>query len=80
MAEIRHQSVMLHCGEELATPIALAFDVVGRVEHLPAIGLYELGLISERLPYANGMLTPFNGPGHGVVFDVERLGDLRRLE
>ncbi|MCY0878943.1 MAG: mandelate racemase/muconate lactonizing enzyme family protein [Firmicutes bacterium] len=75
----RHQSVMLHCGEELATPIAMAFDIVRMVEHLPAIGLYELGLVDQRLAWQDGLAVPLAGPGHGVRFAEDRLREFRQL-
>jgi L-alanine-DL-glutamate epimerase-like enolase superfamily enzyme len=80
VAEARRWPLMLHCGEELATPVAMAFDLVGMVEHLPAIGLYELGLIKDPLPASGGTLRPLQGPGHGVIFDEKTLGELRHIE
>jgi L-alanine-DL-glutamate epimerase-like enolase superfamily enzyme len=76
-ASAKGVSVMLHCGEELAAWVALSSEVVGPIEHLPAIQLSELGLCEQTLRVGPGSVQPLTSSGHGVTFDIQHLGQFR---
>jgi L-alanine-DL-glutamate epimerase-like enolase superfamily enzyme len=62
-----------HMVEELALPLSCTIDNAHSVEHVPCCNLAGAGVVVEQPGVENGVLTPSNISGHGVVFDDDVL-------
>lgn len=66
-----------HGALELSVHLAAAVPNSDRIENIFGVGLHELQVTTVETPIVNGMMTPPDAPGHGVVLDGPALTDFR---
>jgi L-alanine-DL-glutamate epimerase-like enolase superfamily enzyme len=77
LAEAYHLPMVPHLVEELSVHLTCGVPNGFLVEHLPTLNLNNTGLIVNPLLPENGTVTPREGPGHGVQFDMSALASLQ---
>lgn len=73
LAEAHHLTSAPHFVEEIAVHLGCAVTAVDSIEHVPASRLLNAGVVPEASPVKDGHVAPPPDPGHGIVFDRERL-------
>jgi L-alanine-DL-glutamate epimerase-like enolase superfamily enzyme len=73
MAELLGLPMAPHFSEEIAVQALCATQNAMLLEHLPGSNLHDSGLLTNSFTLQHGYASPPDKPGHGIVFDWEKL-------
>ncbi|MGX9182187.1 mandelate racemase/muconate lactonizing enzyme family protein [Mesorhizobium sp. BHbdii] len=68
-----HRTMAPHYVSELSVAVMCAIDNADILECVHGGSFSEMGVLQTELRLENGVAFPFDTPGHGVVFDHEKL-------
>ena len=80
MAEVLGLPMAPHFSEEISVQALCAIRNGMFLEHLPGSNLHDSGFLLRSYSLKDGFGTPPNGAGHGIVFDFEKLEEVRQAD